>query len=59
MRWYNAYLVSAFVSHKHYERTMVLLDIIVDEDGYPWVELLAHEDRIRWVTMIELGQETQ
>ena len=38
---------------------MVLLDIVVDEDGYPWVELFAHEDRVRWVTIIKLAQETR
>ena len=59
-RLFNAYLVSAFVSYKHYERTMVLLDIVVDEDGYPWVELLAHEeDRVRRVTINELVQKTR
>lgn len=25
---------------------MVKFDIIVDENGYPWVELLAHCDRV-------------
>ena len=39
---YNAYLVSAFVSNKHYERTMVLLDIVVDEDRDSGIQLFPH-----------------
>ena len=52
-------LVPALVSDEDYERAVVLLDIVIDEDGYPWVELFAHEDRRRRLTSIELAQETR
>ena len=40
---YDTYLVPPFVSDEHYERPMILLDIIVNEDGDARIELLAHE----------------
>jgi len=38
-------LISAPVTDEDYERAMVFLDIIVDEEVYALVELLAHEER--------------
>ena len=38
-----AYLIPSLVPHENYERPVVFLDIIVDEDGDTRVELLAHE----------------
>ena len=38
----STYLVPSLVSDKDYERAMVLLHIVVNEDGDPRVELLAH-----------------
>lgn len=39
------HLISTLVSDKDYERTVVLLDIIVDEDWDAGIKLLAHEAR--------------
>ena len=38
----ETHLVLSLVTHQHYERSVVLLDIVIDEDGYPWVELFPH-----------------
>ena len=38
----TTYLVPSSVSYKHYERAMILLDIVIDKNGYPWVELFPH-----------------
>lgn len=37
-------LVTTLVANENYERSMILLDIIVDEDRYPWIELFSHRD---------------
>lgn len=37
-----AYLIPALVPDKDYERAMVVLDIIADQDRQPRVQLLAH-----------------
>lgn len=42
-------LVTTLVADEHYERPMILLDIIVDEDRYPWVELFSHRGLTRRV----------
>lgn len=39
----HAYLVSALVSYKHYEGTVIFLDIIIDENGNSGIKLFAHE----------------
>jgi hypothetical protein len=39
----TAHLVLSLVPHKHDKRLMVQLDIVVDEDRYPWVQLLPHD----------------
>lgn len=36
------HLVPSLVPDQHYERPMVLLDIVVDEDGQAGIKLLAH-----------------
>ena len=46
MRYKCTHLISTLVSDKDYEGTVVLLDIIVDEDWDAGVELLAHEDSL-------------
>ena len=38
----GTHLVPALVPNKHDERTVVLFDIVVDEDWDAGVELLAH-----------------
>ena len=53
--WSATHLVPALVSNKHYERTVVLFDIVVDEDGDARVELLAHERG----AITGLGDKTQ
>ena len=35
-------LISSLVSYEDYERPVVLLDIVIDEDRNPWVQLLSH-----------------
>lgn len=40
------YLVSTLVSDEHYKGPVVLLDAIVNQILDPWVELLAHTNRI-------------
>lgn len=37
------HLISALVSDEYYKRTMVVFDIIVDQDRDPRIELFAHE----------------
>ena len=41
-----AYLIPALVTYKHYEWPVIFLDIIVDENGYPRVELFTHEKEV-------------
>lgn len=38
----DTHLVPSLVSDEDYERPVVLLDIVVNEDRYPRVELLSH-----------------
>ena len=38
----TTYLVPSSVSYKHYERAMILLDIVIDQNRYARVELFAH-----------------
>ena len=49
----TTYLVPSSVSYKHYERAMILLDIVIDENRYARVELFAHAvDRDKKTTEI-------
>lgn len=39
------YLVATLVANEHYERAMILLDIVVDEDWNPRVKLFSHSKK--------------
>jgi hypothetical protein len=39
----NTHLVTTLVTDKYNKRSVVCLDIVVDQHGYPGIELLAHE----------------
>lgn len=55
MKIYSTRLISSLVSDEDYERAVVLLDIVVDQDRYPWIKLFAHTG---WRCEVEGEPET-
>ena len=63
-RGVEAYLISSFVTNKNHKGSVVFLDIIIDQNWYSRIQLLAHNEgkdahsKIPCRPLVSLGRAT-